>query len=493
MSNSKGLYVTPKQKLFLAGRQKRKTFLGGRGTSKSVSIAFQDCIRLQEMPKARTFLAGPYFGQILTKTIPSYVDGLKMFGYTEYSKENPFGHYVLFKRPPESFARPWMETGDYSRTISFRNGYCKELISMYGADSGRGGSYDAGDIDESALCDKQDIDTVLVPSLRGNLYRIRSALHYQMCDYTSPAWLPSGQWVYDTEELAKEFPNEFLFIESCTADNAAISPVQIENMRRVLPRIVFEVEVEGKRLSKLPDSFYPTFNDKKHVVHDTTRHEFDEKTGLWVVTSNFLDTKQHLETSWDFNAAFTSLIVSQELYGEQRFDSQLFVKESSNKSMTLALAELFDKEYKDHKKKEVWVYGDRNGNSKSASNPLTHYEEIKMYLEKQGWAVRLMVEGLDSEHKIRHLSIADMLAETKENLPKIRINGNKAKYLIISIQQSPISPDYKKIKSSERSSIAQEKATHLSDCFDNILMAKFGKSFGMSFSGFVDMPFLVSR
>jgi hypothetical protein len=486
------LYATNKQIRFLEGRQLRKTMIGGRGTGKSVTISFQDRIRMEEMPRAKTFLAGPYFGQLLTKTIPAYLDGLHSFGWEEYDPVKGFGHYVAFKRPPSSWIKPYHESRDYSKLITFPNGYCKELISLYGADSGRGGSYDAGDVDESALCDKDDIDRVLIPSLRGNLYRITSDMHYQLCDYTSPAWLPSGQWVYDTEQLMKEFPKEYLFVESSTRDNAAISEHQIKLMERTLPRLVFDVEVEGKRITRLPNGFYPTFSDKKHVVFDTTRHQYDDKKGLWLTSESYLDKSQSIETSWDFNAAFTSLIVAQQIEEEERIDNNLFVKESTESSLVVALCQLFAKEYESHGRKRVEVHGDRNGNNKSAGNPLTHYEEIKKTLQSLGWEVELKVSGLDSEHHTRQMVIADILGEGNPNRPTVRINGNKCKALIYAIQNTPILPDFKKDKSSERSAMAQEKATHLTDCLDNLLIRKFAHYFGRSSTRFTEPTLLGS-
>jgi hypothetical protein len=490
MAKTKRLYATQKQILFLQGRQKRKTFLGGRGTGKSFTIAYQDRIRMNEMPRAKTFLAGPYFGQLLTKTIPAYLDGLHQFGFEEYDPIKGYGHYVAFKRPPSSWAKPYSESRDYSKMITFRNGYAKELLSLYGPDSARGGSYDGGDVDESALCDKDDIDRVLIPSLRGNLYKFNTDLQYQLCDYTSPAWLPSGQWVYDTEDLMKEFPEEYLFIESATRDNAAISEHQIRLMQRTLPRLVYEVEVEGKRISRLPNSFYPTFNDKRHVVFQTTREQFDDKAGIWHSSDSFIDPNQPIETSWDFNSYITCCIVAQKLGNEQRIENNLYVKESTETSLVVALANKFCKEYQSHTKKVVEIHGDRNGNNKNPGNQLTHYQEIQKVLQSQGWEVLLKVEGLDSEHHTRHLIIADLLGESVSNRPVVRINGNKCKALIYAIQNTPILSDFKKDKRSEGSSMPQERATHLTDCLDSLLIRKYANLFGRSSTTFSEPIFI---
>ena len=491
------VYATKKQCLFLEGKQGIKIFIGGRGTGKSDAIAKQDYIRMNEMPRAKSFLAGPYFGQVITKTLPSYLSSLASLRKFEYDPKKGWGHYVVFKKPPEHWAKPYMPVKDYSRVITFANGYTKEIMSLYGADSGRGGSFDCGDIDEQALCEKADIDNVLFPSLRGNLMRFDTPLHYQLCGYTSPPWLAGGQYLYDYEDLAKEFPNDYLFIESCTRDNKAISEAQIIRLQNILPKMVYEVEIEGKRVSRLPNGYYPTFNDKRHVTFETAKHNFDDKNSLWLPTDDFLNNSKPLEISCDFNAAFTSLIVGQQTGNEQRIDNNLYVKpkqvitEETKISLVRELVELFVKEYANNTSKHVEVFGDRNGQNRSPNASQTSYEQIKQVLAEHKWSCKINVADTNQDHKTRHFAIEELLSEAQTNYPKVRINGNKCKYLIYSIQNTPITKDWKKNKSSEESdAIPQEKATHLSDCFDYLIYCKFAKLVGIQQTTYLDPLFI---
>jgi hypothetical protein len=370
-------------------------------------------------------------------------------------------------------------------------------MSLYGADSGRGGSFDCGDIDEQALCEKADIDNVLFPSLRGNLMRFDTPLHYQLCGYTSPPWLAGGQYLYDYEDLAKEFPSDYLFIESCTRDNKAISEAQIIRLQNILPKMVYEVEIEGKRVSRLPNGYYPTFNDKRHVTFETGKHNFDDKNSLWLPTDDFLNNNKPLEISCDFNAAFTSLIVGQQTGNEQRIDNNLYVKpkqvstEETNTSLVRELIELFVKEYANNTSKHVEVFGDRNGQNRSPNASQTSYEQIKQVLAEHKWSCKINVADTNQDHKTRHFAIEELLSEAQTNYPKVRINGNKCKYLIYSIQNTPITKDWKKNKSSEESdAIPQEKATHLSDCFDYLIYCKFAKLVGIQQTTYLDPLFI---
>ena len=123
---------------------------------------------------------------------------------------------------------------------------------------------------------------------------------------------------------------------------------------------------------------------------------------------------------------------------------------------------------------------DRNGNNKQVGSNLTFYQTIQQQMAARGWASVLMVQGLDPDHRLKHIAINQLLAEVNPHLPVLRFNRNKCQYLIISIQQSPILPDWKKDTNNEKSAIDQERATHLSDCFDNIVYRKYGHLFGQA-------------
>lgn len=63
-------------------------------------------------------------------------------------------------------------------------------------------------------------------------------------------------------------------------------------------------------------------------------------------------------------------------------------------------------------------------------------------------------------------------------LPKVRFNLRNAKVAMMSMQQTPILDNFEKDKKSERRSIPQELATHLSDTVDYYLCTKYGARAG---------------
>ena len=109
------------------------------------------------------------------------------------------------------------------------------------------------------------------------------------------------------------------------------------------------------------------------------------------------------------------------------------------------------------------------------NSELTYYEEIVKQFVAAGFTVELMVKDrLDPFHAMKHFVINKILEENNPALPRVRINKMKCKDVIISIQAAPATGDFQKDKSSERDkTLPQEKATHLSDCFDNWIYPKY--------------------
>jgi hypothetical protein len=480
---NKRVYVNPKQKQFLQGKAKRRTFVGGRGSGKTATIGFMVWLCFNNLPRAKFFLAGMTYDQLLTKSWPSIKEALSMMGLDEYEARTGIGHYVVCKKPPEHWLKPWMAPADHKHCITFLNGFTLELLSLALIESRRGGSYDGGFIDESALVPEDAVSRVLLPSIRGNSFRFTHYLHQTVCDFTSVPWKPAGQWVFKVEELAKEDPAGYEFVEATVYDNLHIwgGLKRLEQIKKMTPVLEWDVEYMNKRLAKLPNSFYPAFDAEKHVLfRNLVREVYDEERGLWLTSDYFLDTKQPLETSWDFNAAFTSMIVCQERGNELRIGDELYLKNGDVATNKIdGLVDKFVERYKHWACQEVLLHGDRNGNNKQVATNQTFYEQIAERLRKAGWEVTPMVTGLDPDHQLKHKYINALLAE-EGSLPRIRINQHRCKYTIVSIQNSPITSDWKKDKSSEKklADHEQERATHLSDCFDNIVYRKYAHLFG---------------
>jgi hypothetical protein len=470
-------YLNSKQLSFYLALQAIKVFVGGRGAGKSTIMGFEAFRRVQELPRSKGFVLGCTYQQILTRFLPPMIDVWGRMGYRRHVSPQEQGHFVIGVRPPDHWPRPFQPPEAYHNVISWCNGSAMELISFDRKDVGRGGNYDWGILDEAFLINKDRYDREISPSLRGNNYRWpENPLLHSTCIFSSMPWLLSGMWVPDMEKLAQQYPEEFFYLEATSYDNLAVlGDDYIRRQARSLPALVFDVEIMNKRISKLPNGFYPSFDDKVHVVFDTWSYTLNEESGLFLPSRRDYSSQMPISLSFDFNAAFNSMTVIQ-TYDlptgeiEERFIKNLYVKYE----IVDNLVDLFIKQYENHGKKDIYVYGDRNGNNKQANSEQTIYESIKSRLEKAGWNVSIMVDGLDTAHSVKYTWLDRIHREDNPNLPRVRINGNTCPELVVSINNSPISPEFKKVKTSERNpNLPQERATHLSDTYDNYLCHKY--------------------
>jgi len=486
----KQVYANEKQIRFVNSTAKRRGFVGGRGSGKSTSLGMVEYMRFNQLPRGKCFLAGLTYNQILTKTLPAAMDAWSNIGLMEYDKESKLGHYIIGTRPPAHWFKPFQPPRNFKNCITFINGFTIEMLSMDRADLSRGGNFDGGSVDESALMKEEVVNKILLPSIRANRYRFSTPWHWTFCHYSSAAWLPSGEWIYKYESLQKENPAKYLYVESTAFDNQHVLPPDYFNdLKAELTDLEFRVEVMNQRLSRVPNTFYPSFSESKHCAWQTYYYNHDDETGLTSVTASDVNPKKPLDVSFDFNAHFTCCVVGQEHGQEYRIVNALHVKESVNSLVEEITKKLLDT-YKDHPTKRLNIYGDSSGNNRSAGSNQTFYDQIQALLTQAGWSFTLNILTQNPPHQMKHRVVNTILGEDNARLPRIRINQNTCKYLIISILNTPIKPDWSKDKNLERLIIDQARATHYSDALDYLLFKRFAKHAGASIATPYKVTFL---
>lgn len=467
----KGIYANPKQLALLQATQRRKAFLGGRGAGKTTVAGFHllDCA--SHLPKAKFFLLGITHNQLTSILLPPMIEAWSDRGLQENK------HFVIGHKPPAGFESPFQPVKNYDNVISFFNGFTIIMLSFDRPNAHRGSNFDGGVVDEAVLINKERYDKEIKPTIRGNIHKYpESHYHHSELLLSSQSWSITGDWFPDLEIEARENPGETFFIEGNAYDNIEVlGPRYIKNLEKDLPLLIFQVEVLNLRRKKIPNCFYDEFNEEKHSYSNTYTYDYNE-SGLLVTKTDSADynKKLPLEISFDFNAAFNSCIICQEVKKsngmEARIINNLFVK---NKVIKYLVDQIIE-QYKGHEN-VIMIWGDRNGNNKQADSELTFYEQIEKQLKEAKFVTRLMVKDrLDPYHALKHTVINTLLAEADTKLPRIRLNKNKCKATILSIQSAPITADFKKDKKAESNpSLPQEKATHLSDCFDNWIYPKY--------------------
>lgn len=457
----------PKQINFLKDTSPFAVFMAGRGSAKSTSIGWKNAMRMQDMPRAKGFLAAKTYNTVLTKSLPVILQAFAQMGYVEGV------HFVIGKRPPKHFDSPYLPPKKYENILTFDFGYTIEMISLDRFQNARGGSYDFGDIDEIGGLGRDAFTDVLVPSMRGNTHVFNSPYHHQICAYTSVPWVSKGNWILDYEQKAQSEPEHYGWHEATAYDNPHIPISIIKRWEREMPYLKFQIEVLNRRIRKVDLPFYNKLNESKHLFTPTYEYGFDEKF-LYGKTTGY---KQYnpdapLDLSFDFGGHINVVLVIQRNAKTEYILADMY---KLNENSLGDLLKAFADKYATHRAKTVYVYGEPRGHDPKPEGKRL-YEFIQSELRKLGWTVIVKVkQGYKTEDHInRREYINNILEEGDSRLPHIRINEEECKHLHISMQAAGTLPDGRKDKSAEKDpSFPQQEATHASDAFDYFIMQKY--------------------
>ncbi|CAN1552544.1 hypothetical protein MCERE19_02227 [Spirosomataceae bacterium] len=506
MSKVITIKLNPKQAKFLKSRARRKSFIGGRGSGKSMTMGFQIRKLFPVFPRATWVIAGLTYVSIDSIVIPNIREALEKCGLFEYDKKlRPYGVYVIGVQPPDTWAKPYKQPGKrlYQYCITFINGFTLRLVSQDNKETHRGLSINGLLVDESATISFEFIQTVLIPAFRGNTLAPYEGHYwnYGFFDFSSASWTIAGNWIYDTEEkyfeMCKERKSmyeshgeqwlidnvpEFLFLESTYEDNQRFLPAKYGQMQReTLDIWKYNVEVMNQRVLKLPNQYYHALSEANFYFKSYDYHP--RESGVLEYSHNDYHKDKPLLISLDFNADIVWCLVCQQFGNEFRVIQSEFKKPEVTKveqesNILIQLAEWFCKTYDAHAVKEVYVFGDPNGNSTSASTDKSNrpfFDRFCEILIKKDWKVFRKELTSYPKTKDRYDLMNMMFSGSHEKAPKVRINKNTNKSFIIALQNTLVTTDklFKKDKSSERKARFREYATDPTDAFDYILWSLF--------------------
>ncbi|MPR36529.1 terminase large subunit domain-containing protein [Salmonirosea aquatica] len=460
---------------------KTTAMVGGIGSGKSVAMSLLMLMSKNELPRAK----GQFACMTVTQFQRSIFPGIKSvwaehFDVREYNPKTGQGEYVLWKKPPEDWDKPWQEPENWDNCVSFPNGWVMEVCAYkMTADLHRGRNDDFAFMDEGLLF-KRDWLKILEGRIRANVGKFDSPFHWLISVFSSPPYGSTGEWMFDIEELMKEEPDRYFFMQVTTKDNAAFLPANyIDNLEKKLSKIEFDVEVLGKRLSKIPKSFYTALDWDHHS-------DIDERT--------FYDPHKVPVGSFDFNAHFTSCTVWQDHGKGQHCIMNVFVKEPRvEMTMAQSLAHELLEQLDQQALRKIVITGDRNGNNLSAGTKknamgtmMTNFQEVVKVFEDAQWEVILNPltynPPKDEIQKLMH----KVLSETQEDGLYLRFHPVLAKSTLVSMSRAPITAGYGKDKSSETKDKQedQERATHLSDTADYYVVWRTNGGFNWVDGGF---------
>lgn len=274
--------------------------------------------------------------------------------------------------------------------------------------------------------------------------------------------------------------------------------------QKTLPLLIFMVEIMNMYYDKVEDCFY-SLQEKKHIYYNSfdngrvvekaqqVDYDMDEDTFQSSIYDRDCDTNAPLELSFDWGSSICVMTVQQPRNWDfvtgcasqvvcQTQINEFYTKPDGGDNMMIRdLIGKFSHYYESHVCREIIYYKDRYGDHKNPNvlNSMTYNEMAISELQKYGWDVTVEEHpGMEPPQSDKHLLWNIILAEVDENIPRFRINGDKCKYTLISMNNAKVKTvegKLQKDKKSERpdSGVLPEEATHFSDAVDKMIWTKY--------------------
>ncbi len=451
-----------------------KMLIWGRGSGKTTIIADEFVQKLTYMPRGKISLNGLTYFHIRTKSMPPIIDHLERRGLYRNI------HYFIGTKAPKKLRwdEPFQPPLDYTNCIHFWNGFVVEFNSFDRPEMARSGSYDFMIFDEVTKLKKSAIDSDVLPANRGNRDRFgHLRFHHGTLFMGSQPLTADGDWVFEYEKLKEEYPTEYMFMEASARENIYILGERyFRDLKRVLPVIVYDLEVDNKRRKRNISGFYPGLK-KSHCYSDSYDYSYldgaDEVT-IQGTSLNCMSDKDCLKDeplyiSFDFGSTQNCLIVAQWHTSVNTFP---VIKNFYVENETLpVLVKMFIDYYGPHRCREIYLYGGSDGNRKNdASSRETYFDQVMDLLGKAGWDVDLRAQLYEAQHMDKFIFWQKLLSGEYPNAPAFAVNMNNAMETFVSMDNAPVHPqEFKKDKSSEKKTDQPRwKATDLSDAVDNL-------------------------
>lgn len=289
-------------------------------------------------------------------------------------------------------------------------------------------------------------------------------------------------------------------------ENVGMSYIIREYEKQTL--MTFLVEIMNIFLDQIEDCYYQ-LDESKHVYFNATNDDFirdmAEDTDwdfkkLGSPDSRFdldCNPNQPLEIAPDWGSTICLFSIGQERNFDfvtkiaqptDNFINEFFTKpDTSDDVMINTLVDRFTEYYKYHNDKTVFFFRDRYGDTRNPNvkNSKSFNEQAIARLKKNKWVVITRVHpGMEPPQHDKYLLWGNILVGTDPKFPRVRFNGSKCKYTLISMNNTEVIESegkFKKNKKSERSkSILPEEATHFSDAVDKRIWTKYGNLLKLS-------------
>jgi hypothetical protein len=472
------------QMIFSMAQQRIKVAQGGRGIGKSTLMAWDIKEIIYKLKLSKNFILGETYQNILTKTLPSTIDGLALLGFHKDI------HYFIGRYPPKAWN--WPECYNYpldpKHSIFFYTGVVYDLLSE--DVSSRGANYASGLLDEGQNADQAYFEGNVMPTMRLKADKFKDNPYYRKISiYCSMPRIRKAEWIFNYEELAKSEPTKYFYISGPSSINRKNLPDDwfLDQKRLLLPS-EYAIEIDNIRPQKVIGGFYPLFDDKYHSYTD-----FDNDYLEGIIDNNNGYSREHfaemnslqdadviqnqaLEISMDYGAWFNGIVTGQESRTQNifRFLSAMSI---DDKERFEDLLTKWCTYYRFHQDKTVYYWYDQTAKDTDARTEQYPFI-VGRVLKSFGWTVINMDIGQTPSPDDRYRFFGYAHKGDHPNLPKFLYNRHHCKWLIVSMNGADIRQGkngFEKDKRDEKiRTIDQRTTTHFSDAHDTLAVGKYG-------------------
>lgn len=551
--NERYLYLNPAQVLVYNFASRHTTVEAARGTGKTDSMIAPFQIRVtQSMPGGSGIFLGNSVKQLYSRTVPVVIAALEKLGFKEGQ------HFVRGRAPAKcNFKMPYVRPQRWDNVLHFYNGFVWYLSSTAVLGSVNGMSVFSIIADEAKFISERKFNEEVLATLRGaSIKTDHPGFNDKLNPFCKSTFLvsdapstPRQAWLYkrkalDTDKVNSKIVemlselmicpdlmdnNNFVkllnklrcassaYFRFSTLENIdLLGEPYIKQMKRTMPKFVFDISILNKETDTGGDGYYFNYNPdvheysnsdesqlevasryRKKMLFRNDRGEKIETEGVDFEEISQLDNcifdtdirpGEPLRIAFDYNANVNSMVIGQTPSRMSR--SAVKVVKSlivRNKRKLEALLGDFCRYYAPHQDScnEVIFYYDstaKQGASYASENADdTRFVNIVCkVLRKNKWKVTEVDLGRPMEHTMKFELLNGMLSG--EKAPSISINKDNNRFLVSSIELTMVKKttrgfakfkDAEKMKSllySDDDTPTQAGITDITDALDTLLI-----------------------
>jgi hypothetical protein len=480
-------YTNVVQALFDLIQPKDLFAVEGRATSKTTTFMARRSQRIcEDMPGARFVLISDTFVNAAQNILPTLIDGWEKAGWKEGV------HFVLDSKPPAHFKKHYKQPITYKHTIMTHHGNLIKVGSTDQPSGLAGDSFQHLFGDEARILKNEKLKRIN-PALRGEYNRFGHSVFYRGRTFFTDMpnifsgdddWIMNMKQHMDVEQAKLALQAGLVLNDIKKEILAAIQKEKYADVQRLHKTLLKWTEkwVQSRQgltffhigstftnadilrdgyfedafkslgfeefksaILSLPvdikqgEKFYINL-DEFHFFDDGINNDFYLNVNLLEVKASsrslrYLKHDQKLEAGIDFGNML-SLVVGQT---QKRYLYTLKNFYTLPPESTRELADQFLEFFKDHKIKRLDLYHDRSGNQYKAikkdwATEIKNFIEIRADGTSTGWTVNLMSEGQATIYQEEEYQfVKELMAESNNNLPKLRIDQFQCKQLKSSL------------------------------------------------------------